>query len=134
MTAKSDFLENTIIDMVLRSIAYSEPASVFISLYTTSPAEDDSGTEVSGGNYARLEVGAATGRDFVASSGGATSNNEEWLFNVASGNWGDITHVAVHDALTVGNLLYHGALTATKTINTNDQLKFAAGALDISET
>ncbi|MGB2469903.1 MAG: phage tail fiber protein, partial [Flavobacteriales bacterium] len=41
----------------------------------------------------------------------------------ATGAWGTITHFGIFDASSSGNLLYHGALTASKTIATGDVLK-----------
>jgi len=37
------------------------------------------------------------------------------------------------DALTVGNLLYAGALTTPKTVADGDTASFAAGALQVTE-
>ena len=128
MSAKTDFLENELIDHVLRNSAYTPPATVYLALFTTATADDGTGTEVSGGSYARQAV------TFSAASGGATANSAEILFPVATGNWGTITHGAIYDALTAGNMLYHGALAASKTINTGEQLRIPAGDLDLSET
>ena len=47
-------------------------------------------------------------------------------------NWGLVSHVSVWDALTTGNCLFKGALSSSVTINVNDSLKIAAGALDLS--
>ena len=58
-----------------------------------------------------------------------TSNSAEIAFPVATADWGTISHIAVYDSAATPNLLFHGALSATKTIATNDQLKFAANAL-----
>ena len=46
--------------------------------------------------------------------------------------WGTIVAFALFDQL--GNMLWYGNLTASKTINTGDQLTFAAGGLTVTET
>ena len=52
-------------------------------------------------------------------------------FPTPSANWGLVTHQAVFDATTVGNMLIYGALAASKNINSGDPAPFfAAGALD----
>ena len=49
----SNYLETELLDHVFANNAYTSPSSVYVGLFTTSPAEDGSGTEVSGGSYAR---------------------------------------------------------------------------------
>jgi len=46
--------------------------------------------------------------------------------------WGTITHFGIFDALTTGNLLVHGALTTSKTIDTGDVFKIASGSLTVT--
>ena len=122
----SNYLENKILDATLRNVAYTSPATVYLALFTTDPTDAGTGTEVSGGSYARKAV------TFGAASNGAVSNSADVLFDIATANWGTITHVGVYDALTAGNLFYHGAVTTSKTINTDDQYKMPAGDLTIT--
>jgi hypothetical protein len=126
MAAISDYLENALINATLRNTAYTSPANVYVGLFTTNPTDDGSGTEVSGGSYARI---VAT---FAAPSNGSSSTNADVQFAQATGNWGTITHFGIFDALTTGNLLYHGALTVSKTIETGDVFKIASGNLTVT--
>jgi hypothetical protein len=101
---------------------------VYLSLYTSNPDEDDSGTEISGNGYARIAV------DFNAASGGsATGPDAVKEFTASGGSWGTVTHFGLHDASTSGNLIYYGALTASKTIADGDTLRFAADSVTITE-
>lgn len=122
----SNYLENKLLDHSLGTTSFTMPSTVRLALYTSDPTDADSGTEVSGGSYARQAV------SFDAAASGATQNSADVTFPVASANWGTITHVGVRDAASGGNLLWHGPLTASKTINTGDQFKIAAGDLDVS--
>lgn len=126
MAEFSNYLENKIIDHMLRNQAYTPPATVYVALYTTDPTDADTGTEVSGGAYARQSAGLS------AASGGASSNAADITFPTATANWGTITHVGLRDALTGGNLLMHSPLDASKTINNGDTFKINAGDLDIT--
>lgn len=126
MAAISNYLENALINATLRNSAYSSPATVYVALFTTDPTDDGSGTEVSGGSYARV---AAT---FASPSNGASSTDADVEFAQATGNWGTVTHFGIFDALTSGNLLYHGALTASKLIETGDIFKIATGQLTVT--
>jgi hypothetical protein len=126
MAAMSDFLENALINATLRNTTYTSPADVYVGLFTTDPTDDGSGTEVSGGSYAR------TIATFAAPSNGASSTDADVQFPQATGNWGTVTHFGIFDALTTGNLLYHGALTSSKTIETGDVFKIATGNLTVT--
>ena len=57
MAEFSNFMENKIIDHMLRNQAYTPPATVYVALYTSDPTDADTGTEVSGGSYARQNAG-----------------------------------------------------------------------------
>lgn len=126
MAAISNYLENALINATLRNTSYSSPATVYVGLFTTDPTDAGTGTEVSGGSYART---AAT---FAAPSDGSSDTNADVQFPQATGNWGTVTHFGLFDALTGGNLLYHGALTASKTIETGDVFKIASGNLTVT--
>jgi len=123
--AFSDYLENKLLDHVLRVTAYPQPSALYLAAYTSNPTDADTGTEVSGGGYARQAI------TFGASSGGQSKNNATVEFPLATANWGTITHIAIRDALTGGNLLFYGPLDATITINTNEILRFQANSITI---
>lgn len=126
MAAASDYLENALINAVLRNTAYTSPTTVYAALFTTATTDAGGGTEVSGGSYARTAV------TFGAPTDGSTSNTADVTFPTATGAWGTVTHVAIYDAATAGNMLFHGALTASKTVNSGDTFKFATGDLTIT--
>lgn len=116
----------------------------YVALLTAAPSDSGGGTEVSGGSYARVAVnntlanwaGTQSAGSSVASSGtGAqTSNNNAITFPAPTANWGTVTHMAIYDALTSGNLLYWVALTVSKTVNNGDAApSFAAAALTVTE-
>lgn len=126
MAAMSNYLENALVNATLRNTSYTSPAAVYVALFTTDPTDAGSGTEVSGGSYARQ---AAT---FGAPSNGASTTTADIQFPQATGSWGTITHFGVYDASSSGNLLYHGALTASKTIETGDVFKIASGSLTVT--
>jgi len=132
MTAFSDFLEAAILNHFFRNTDIgAPPANVYIALYTTATDDASGGTEVTGGSYARAAV-STTGGWSAPGVAGLTDNVADIVFATASANWGTITHVAVYDAVTGGNRLFHGALTASKVVNSGDIFKFLAGALDIT--
>lgn len=131
MAAMSDYLENRIVDHVFRARSFTAPTQLWVALFTAAPSDSGGGTEVSGGAYARATPGvnsdtawAATqgGTPAAASSGtgGLTSNPGTLTFPAPTANWGVITHMAIFDAVTGGNMLFHGALGTAKTVNNGD--------------
>ncbi len=127
--AASDFLEAAILNHVLNSIPYTDPTSVFIALFTAAPSDSGGGTEVSGGSYARVSVTAGFTVSGTATRAG---NTAAITFPQATASWGTITHVGIFDALTVGNLLFHGALAASKIVGDTDQLEFPIDSLGVT--
>ena len=129
MGAFSNYLENKILDHIFGKAAYTQP-TIYIALSTADPLEDGSGlTEPAGGGYARKQT---SGADWNAASGGSISNAAEIAFAEATASWGTITHFAIMDAATGGNMLIYGALSASKTIGSGDTARFKAGDLTTS--
>lgn len=130
--SKSDFLELELLDHVLGNAAYTAPATVYVALYTVAPTDAGGGTEVSGGSYARVAV-TNNDTNWPAAAAGAKANGTEITFPTATADWGEVVAFAILDAETVGNFLYWGDLTTSKTVNNGDTAKFAVGDLDITE-
>ena len=126
MAEFSNYLENALINATLRNTAYTSPTTVYVSLYTSDPTDADSGTEVSGGSYARTSV------TFDAPSNGVTQNSADVTFPTATASWGTVSHIGVHDASTSGNLLFHTPLDTAKTIDSGDIFKIETGNLTVT--
>jgi hypothetical protein len=126
MAEISNFLENAIINATLRNTTYTSVATVYVSLWTTDPTDAGSGTEVSGGSYARTAV------TFGAPSNGVTTNSADVTFPTATGSWGTVGWIGINDALSSGNLLYHTALDASKSISSGDIFKITTGNLSVT--
>lgn len=126
MAEMSNYLENALINATLRNTSYTSPATVYVGLYTSDPTDANTGTEVSGGSYARTSV------TFGAPSNGASLNSSAVEFPQATGNWGTVGWIGILDAATSGNLLYHTALDVSKTIDTGDIFKIAIGSLSVT--
>ena len=126
MAEFSNFLENALINAVLRNTTYTSPATVYVSLYLTDPTDADSGTEVSGGSYARTAV------TFGAPSNGVSTNSADVTFPTCTSSWSTVTHIGIHDASTSGNLLFHTPLDTAKTIDSGDIFKIETGNLSVT--
>jgi hypothetical protein len=128
MAALSDYAEKLLLDFLMTTGTATRPTNWYVGLFTAAPNDAGGGTEVSGSGYAREAVAFAA----ATSGGGTTSNTGAVSFTAAGGSWGTITHIGIFDASTSGNLLWHGSLTASKTVADGDTLEFAIGNIDLT--
>lgn len=137
MSAMSTYLENKLVNHVLRNTAYTTPGTtVYVGLikyYDAAVVEAGTLTQeisTSGSTaYNRIQV---TGWD--APSNGATQNTGAITFPTATADWGGVSGVIVTDNATpgAGNVLLHGSLTTARDVKDGDVFKFNAGDLDIT--
>lgn len=140
--ALTDYMENKLIDVVLRGTAFSEsaPASLYVALFTSACSDTAGGTEVSGGGYARVAIarsvsawkstnGATSGAS--TGTGGASTNAGVVNFGTTSASWGTVTHWGLYDASSAGNLWICGTLT-NQTIPSGATVQFNADALSVT--
>jgi len=126
MAEMSNYLENALINATLRNTSYTSVATIYVALYTTDPTDADTGTEVTGGSYARTSV------TFGAPSNGVSTNSADVTFPTCTAGWGTVTHIGLKDASTAGNLLYHTPLDTSKTIDSGDIFKISTGNLSVT--
>jgi hypothetical protein len=125
MSEISNYLENALINVTLRNTAYTTPTTVYLALYTSDPTDADTGTEVSGGDYARQSI------TMGAPSNGVSTNSAAIEFPQCTVAWGTVAFIGIRDALTTGNLLYHSPLTTSKAIDVGDIFKISVGSLSV---
>ena len=114
---------------------------VWVGLWTAPLADDDDGTATGevpiggGSEYGRVKVDNNS-TNWLNATGGTTAvktNGTAIVFPQAGTLWGTITHFALLDAETGGNILFWGELTSAKEIGEGDTASFSAGALTITE-
>ena len=136
--AKSNALEDSILNHVYRTSTFTKPTALWIALYTADPTDADAGTEVTGGSYARIAVPPLDANwDLPVNDAGGqkTANTGVITFDAPTADWGQITHFGVRSLVTGGVLHHHGALTTPKTVNNGDPAPtFPAGAITIKES
>jgi hypothetical protein len=117
----SNYLEALLLNATLRT------TPVYLALYTSDPGEGNTGTEVAGNGYERQLA------SFAAPASGVCLNDALVTFGPSeTGGWGTVTHFAIFDAETAGNLLYYGALDASKTVVLGDGFAFAVGSVSVT--
>lgn len=126
MAEMSNYLETALINATLRNTTYTSPSVIYVGLYTSDPTDANTGTEVSGGSYARTAV------TFGAPSNGTATNNAAVEFPQATANWGTVGWIGILDAASGGNLMYHTALDVSKPIDIGDIFKISSGNLSVT--
>ena len=128
MAALSDYAEKLLLDWSMTTGSATRPTAWYVALYTAAPSDSGGGTEVSTGGYTRQSVtfGAAS------SPGGTTSNTNTVSFTASGASYGTVTHIGIFDNVSGGNLLWHGSMTASKTVADGDTLEFSIGNIDLT--
>jgi hypothetical protein len=126
MAAITNYLENALVDHVLRGIPYASPISLFVGLFLTDPTDAGGGIEVAGGGYVRQNA------FFGAPVDGVSLNTNLITFPVALADWGVIPYAAILDAAFAGNMLFHCKLADAELVLTGDTFSVLIGNLAVS--
>lgn len=127
MSAATDYMENALLDHALKGSAYSQPSNIYVSLHSAAPSDASPATgEISGGSYARQSCTSS----FAAAAGGSKASNADltWTNMPAT----TVSHIVIWDSVTGGNGLFHGSLTASKSVNAADTFKILSGSLTVT--
>ena len=136
--AATNYLERRLLHYIFKnnSLSFSSPGdSIYVGLATAvSDAETGSLTEASFSGYARVQVAAASwttiGADSTDTQTAKNTSAIEFPAKTDSGNV-TFTHVIIADASSSGNILFVGALDASKTLAQNDIFRINATNLSI---
>jgi len=134
--AATNYLEHAILDFLFKnnSESFATPGnSIYVGLATAvSSIETGSLTEATFGAYARQQVQASGWTVPAVGTDTQTAVNAANIeFPASTGTNNTITHAFVVDAASSGNILFIGALDASKTIATGDIFRINAGNLSI---
>ena len=129
----TNYIENALLDHLVGNATYT--GGVIHCALATAVADPEAGTftEVSnsGTAYARQQVPASS---FASASGGSVTTSANIEFPVATAGYGTVTHIVLTDSASYGggNVILIQALTASKTVDTDDQFVVNSGNLTIS--
>lgn len=121
----SNTYETHVLNYVFTTTSVTRPTAWYLALFTSNPAEDASGTEVSGGGYVRQSA------TFTV-SGNTASNSGAIEFPTATAGYGTVSHVGIYTAASGGDLIAYAALSTSKTIDTGDVFRVPDGDLDVT--
>ncbi len=128
-------------DVFFGKFTWQRPATLYFAALTTGPSDND-GTdlvECTGSGYARVAVAANSSNFGDPDGGGALDDGRSLLYGMtninqisfatATGDWGQISDLAIYSASKGGNLLAVIPLEAVINLPANATLYFAAETL-----
>ena len=131
MSSFTNYTENLVLNYLLTANSVTRPTAWYVGLFTAAPSDTGGGTEVTGNGYVRKATGTIT----VSGTATTATNSAAIEFAAASGgNWGTVTHAAIFDASTGGNMLAWAQLTTARTINDGDVFRIPASSLTVTLT
>ncbi|MER7053463.1 hypothetical protein ACH4MG_27160 [Streptomyces sp. NPDC017454] len=117
--------ENLTLDWLLGVGTPTRPTTPLkVALVTANGDDTTAGTELAGGTYTRQDLTVAAAVD------GATSNSADLVFTGMPA--ATIVGVEIWDSAAIPVRLWHGPLTASRTVAAGDELRLTAGALSLS--
>jgi hypothetical protein len=128
----SSYLEEELLDHVLKNNAYSSPSSVYVGIAVDNATE----AELEGGTLTNEITGYTGDRKTVSFgaisqvSGKATTDNDGDL-NFQSMPAVTVKYVIICDAATGGNILYWAEASSIKTTNAGDTYQIPAGEITV---
>lgn len=125
----SNYLENKLLEHSTGKASYTSPTHTYLGLFTVAPTDSTPGTEVAGGNYARVQM------SWGSATEGTISINAACRFpaaSTASVNYGTVVAMGILDAATAGNLLWYADLSPSFTINSGDSFTLIEGGITLS--
>jgi hypothetical protein len=134
MTALTNYSESILLNHIMGKTSFTMPTEVYFALFTADPTDAGTLTNEVGASrgYARLAMKASVG---TSTAGSAITNSTAFTFGpCVTTNWGTVTHAAIMDVVTLasGNMLWKGALTASKTIAVGDTLVVPIGSFSVA--
>jgi hypothetical protein len=127
----SNHVTQRVLDSIFNAQAFAPPSSLWFALFNTDPTAANTGVEVSGEGYQRVQISAMT---FAAMVGGrmTTSNTARVTLPRATGTWTSANFWAIFDAQTGGNLIVKEALLVSANVVAGQQPEFDVGDLVVT--
>ena len=135
MSAASNHAENLALNFLLTDSTATRPTEWYLALFTNTSTNAATNLEAGTLTDEVSTLGTAYAREVIAfddAVSGTCASDGTVTFDAATANWGTITHVAVMNASTAGNVLFYGAVTTPKTIETGDTFQVTDGNLTVS--
>ena len=126
MTNMTAYLQERLINHVLRNLPYPTPKALYLALFAQSTQDKAEITEVYGLGYKRQPLRLS------APINGVVDNPDEIYFGIAEAYWGKVLALGIFDALLKGNLLLLADMEHPQTVEEGSPFKVPRGEITIS--
>ena len=142
MAGFSKGLAQAIFDATLASTrtALSAKPGVYMSLHTAAPDDTSGGNEATYSGYARVSIASVMTSSTVSATPEQTvraTNNADINFPASTGATQTVSHWAIWSDASLGTsayLMYSGALSSSRSVQSGDVVVIPAGTLIIDLT
>jgi hypothetical protein len=125
----SDYLELALLNHLFNKTAYTAPTTFYVALCTTAPTDASTGSTIVEATYTGYARKSTVAADWTTAASGANSNANAITFAACTAGTSTVTHFAIVDASSAGNVLLWGALSASLAVSNGITPSFAVGAL-----
>ena len=127
------YTENALLNHLFRGQAYTTPGTLYLGVGKSASNEAGTGfTEPTAPSYARYEITSNT-TNWTEPISGSLSNSTSFRFAEAEESWttaaAPLTHWALFDAPTGGNMLFFGSLLKAQEVPAGGILEIPQNAL-----
>lgn len=131
MSALSNYLEPKVRALMFGGTQWAgKPTTFYLALFTSAGSDTGPGTEYTSNGYSRKAIACNSANWTV--SGASVENLTAIKFaTAATADWEGITHWALMDKATGGNMLVYGAFKETRTVPKYSTANIAAGELGL---
>lgn len=127
MAGFSNYLESMILNWLKGTAFGTAPSAVYVGLFSNDPTDAGSGTEVT----TTIRAAGRVAVTFGTVGDGTMSNSAAVDFGAAAGA-ATVSHFAIFDAVSAGNILASGSLAASQTVSAGTEVTFASGAITVT--
>jgi len=125
----SNYVRTNTLSAWLQNVSFTRPTVLYVALFTNNPTAANTGTEVSGGGYARAAATFST--PVISGDRAVVQNTAEIDFPQLTASAGTAAYVGIMDARTGGNLLFYEPLPTAMALEEGYTPYFSAGQLKV---
>lgn len=130
MSVMTNYFETLVLN-AFRGTTATAPAKVYAALFLSDPTETGTaGTEAAYTGYVRKEITFAS--PTTSGANVTTQNSAEIIFPTPTAAAGTVTHVAIMDASSGGNMLVYKQLSSPITLTSETAPRFAIGEIALA--
>lgn len=100
--------------------------TMYIGLFSSACTDSVAGTELSGNGYARQSFTMA------AAASGTKASTSLVTFTASGGNWSEVTHYGIYDAVSGGTYKFCGTATPNFTLTDGNSKEIAIGNITVT--